>query len=122
MAQVNPLAPPSVNPLSQMPEQPYRPQNPSYGKRPDGTIKGTGWLGELKMRDGSNNVATEMTIGVNLDGQETNIPMIVPTLAPDELDHLLKGGKPTKQIVDKAVQHAISQMRNGQSPYYQDGQ
>jgi hypothetical protein len=89
----------------------------NWGNRPDGSSKGTGWLGALNMQDGSNKLATEMTIGVSIDGREMNIPMLVPTLAKEEIDYLLKGGKPNKVIVDKAVKHAISRMQSQQSPY-----
>lgn len=39
----------------------------NYGKRPDGTMKGTGWLGELKMQDGSDSVATELSAGYEIE-------------------------------------------------------
>lgn len=91
----------------------------NYGKRPDGTNKGTGFLGELKMKDGSGNVATEMTIGVNLDGKETNIPAIVPTLSQEQLEYLLKGGEISKRpdIIRTAVAHAKDRIAKGLSPY-----
>lgn len=88
-----------------------------YGKRPDGTNKGSGFLGELKMRDGSNSVATEMSIGVDIDGKEMLVPMIVPTLSEQELNHLLSGGKPTPEIVGKAARHAAERVSAGKSPF-----
>lgn len=88
---------------------------PGYGLRPDGTKKGNGWLGPLKMKDGS--VMTELTMGVNIDGMETDIPTIVPTLSKQEIDHLLSGKPATDAIVDKAVSHAKMRMAQGFSPY-----
>ena len=89
-----------------------------YGKRPDGTQKGPGFLGELKRPDGD--ISTELSIGVGFDGKETLIPLIVPTLSGPEIDTLLnlkKGEKPPKEIVDKAIDHAKSRMSKGLSPF-----
>lgn len=86
-----------------------------FGKREDGTNKGLGFLGKIEMNDGS--VMTEMSIGVKIDGKETLIPSIVPTLSKEEIDHLAKGGKVTDAIVKKAVTHAKSRMKDGLSPF-----
>ena len=86
-----------------------------YGLRKDGTKKSSGWKGELKRPDGG--VSTELSIGVNLDGKEMEIPSIVPTSTKDELDYLLNGGQMTKEIADKAVEHAIKRMKEGKSPF-----
>lgn len=93
----------------------YIPQEKSFGNRADGTPKGSGFLGVLKRPDGG--VSTEISVGVNLDGKEIEIPTLVPTLSKEEVDYLLGGGKPTKTIIDKAVSHAISRMKNGLSPF-----
>ena len=104
-----------------IPSSPVRPSNPNYGKRADGTEKGTGWLGELKMKDGSGNIATEVSVGVEINGKETQIPTIVPTLSKEELDYILKGGNPikNKDILRKAIDHARKQIENNKSPYWQ---
>jgi hypothetical protein len=94
----------------------------SYGKRVDGTWKGSGWLGELKMQDGSDNVATELSAGYEVDGKERLMPLIVPTLSKDELDVLLRGEKPTKEIFDKAYDHGLGQIKAGKSPFANDGE
>lgn len=91
-----------------------------YGARIDGTKKGTGFFGEMKRPDGS--VSTELSIGVNFGGKETQIPALVPTLDKAEIDYLLNGGAPTKAIVDKAAQFAIQRMRSGLSPFAGDGE
>ncbi len=90
---------------------------PNYGLRENGTPKGKGWLGELPMQDGSNKVATELSIGVDFDGKETLIPSIVPTLNQEELTHLLSGGEPTPEIINKAVEHARQFISIGKSPF-----
>lgn len=86
-----------------------------YGLREDGTKKGPGFLGELKRPDG--NVSTELSIGVEFDGREREIPMLVPTLTKKEVDHLLEGGKPTDEIVDKAVAHARKRISDGKDVF-----
>lgn len=88
-----------------------------YGLRPDGTPKGPGFLGELKMNDGSGKVATEISIGVEIDGKETLIPSIVPTLTKEELGSLLDGKKPSQAIVKKAADYARERIAAGKSPF-----
>ena len=87
----------------------------AYGKRTDGSQKGFGWLGELPMQDGR--VMTEMSLGVNLDGKDHNIPAIVPTLTPEEIAHLAAGNPANDEIVKKAVEHAKKRLSEGKSPY-----
>ena len=89
--------------------------HPQYGLRADGTIKGPGFLGALKRPDGK--VSTELSIGVNIGGKEVEIPVLVPTLTEDEINYLLKGGRPTKEIVNKAVAHARKRIEEGKSPF-----
>lgn len=91
----------------------------NYGTRHDGTPKASGYFGELGRPDG--NISTELSIGVNIDGKEIEIPTLVPTLTEDERDSLLAGGEITREVVDKAVSHALSRMREGASPFSQGG-
>jgi len=86
-----------------------------WGLRADGTKKGPGYLGTLSRPD--KKVSTELSIGVNFDGKETEIPSLVPTLSQKEIDYLLAGGKPTSAIVGKAVAHARTRMSAGKSPF-----
>lgn len=83
--------------------------------RNDGTRKGMGFLGPLRGKDGR--TTTELSIGVNLGGKEMDIPSIVPTLHPLEVQHLLNGGDMTDAIVQKAVDHAQMRMKQGKSPF-----
>lgn len=86
-----------------------------YGTRADGTQKGDGWLGPLKTKDGR--VSTEISVGVEIDGKEVEIPTLVPTLSSDEVQYLLDGGEPSPAIVEKAVEHAKKRISDGKSPF-----
>lgn len=76
----------------------------NFGLRPDKTQKGEGFFGQLEMKDGG--IMTELSIGVNLDGEEILIPSIVPSLSKEELDNLLSGGEITDEIFNKAIEFA----------------
>lgn len=89
-----------------------------YGLRKDGTTKGRGWMGPIKTADGS--IMTEKSIGVNFDGKETLIPLIVPTLNLLEIEKL-KGNKPiTQEMIKKAVNFAKQRMSEGKSVWAED--
>lgn len=93
-----------------------------YGTRSDGTPKGKGYFGELKMNDGSGKVATEISVKFDdvLGGAE--IPTLVPTLSESEKQYLLKGNKPTKEIELKAIKHAEERASKGLSPFVDGGE
>ena len=99
-----------------------------FGLRPDGTKKGLGYFGVLKRPDGK--VSTELSIGVEFDGKETEIPSLVPTLNKDEINYLLTSKlepsmwkTPTgKVIVGKAVEHAKKRIAEGKSPFAEEGE
>lgn len=89
-------------------------QDYGYGKRADGTNKGTGFLGELKRPDGR--VSTELSIGVNIGGKDMEIPTLVPTLDKSEIDYLLRmkqGDSIPKEIINKAVSFAKQRINSG---------
>ena len=98
------------------------------GDRMDGTKKGPGFLGPLKMTDGSGKTMTELDIGVHPsdlglppgpDGyiDDILIPSIVPTLTKTEINHLRSGGRVTPEIIKKAVEHAKKRIADGKSPF-----
>lgn len=91
-----------------------------FGKRLDGTPKGTGWLGVLPMQDGSNRVATEMSTSFDYGNGDTLVPLLNPLLSQDEVQHLLKGGEPTENILNKAGQFGFERLRQGKSPFITD--
>jgi hypothetical protein len=93
--------------------------------RPDGTTKGNGFLGPLQRPDGR--VSSEISIGVNVDGREMDIPTLVPTLTPQERQWLLTNDNSDPRaipqpIVDKAVAHARKRLASGLSPFADGGQ
>ncbi len=85
------------------------------GKRADGTLKGDGYFGSLPAHGGMH--SSEISVGVEIDGKEIEIPTMVPTLTKKELDLLLRGERPTDQIVDKAVEYARKRIKDGKSPF-----
>ncbi len=87
-----------------------------FGQRPDGSFKGPGFFGVLERPDGG--VSTELSIGVEIDGKEHEIPTLVPNLSHEEIDYLLAGYEPTEEIVTKAVDHARGRIDSGKSPFY----
>lgn len=91
----------------------------TWDRRADGSQKGDGFLGVLTRPDGS--VSSEISIGVNLDGKEVEIPTLVPTLTPQEVDALLKldvsKGKVPDAIIGKAVAYARQRASAGK-PYF----
>lgn len=91
-----------------------------FGNRADGTKKGTGFFGLLKRPDGA--VSTELSVGVEIDGRETEIPLLVPSLSKDEIDFLLGGGEPTEEIMSKAFEFAVGRIKGGKSPFAGNGE
>lgn len=98
---------------------------PNYGKRPDGSNKGRGYLGEIKRPDGS--VMTEVTTGIEIDGKEMDIPLITKYSTKEDIEYLkkadIKGNDFYKNmpagLVDRAVQHALDRKKAGK-PIYAD--
>jgi hypothetical protein len=107
-------------PAKVTPPAPKRPPTlevPAYGKRQDGSYKGPGFFGPVngtgKLKG---KTVTEYTIGVPINGTETEIPSIVPTLTRTELDTIKSGGM-TPEIVAKATKHAQERIAQGRSPF-----
>ena len=88
-----------------------------YGLRRDGTPKGNGYFGALKNANGD--TVTEFSVGVNIDGEEIDIPTLVPTLNEEEKQQVLDAsaglGELPDVIVRKAADHAKSRMAAGKS-------
>ena len=82
--------------------------------RPDGSIKGRGYLGPLKNARGE--TMTEYSMGIGLGGQEVDVPSLVPTLTPEEINYILnmQDGMPIPpSIAQKAADHARMRMSQG---------
>ena len=88
-----------------------------YGKHLDGTDKGTGFFGELAKPN--HDVSTELSIGVELDGKEILMPLLVPTLTNQELRDVLSG-VPSKSAYRKAIEHGMIRLQQGRSPFADD--
>lgn len=93
-----------------------------WQKRPDGTQKGQGWLGLLRRPDGG--VSSEISIGVELNGKERDIPLLVPSLKRSEVDKVLslKTDENFNQnlpdsIKQKAVAFARQRIAQGKDPF-----
>ena len=93
-------------------------------KRTDGSTKGNGFLGVLPIKypDGSTGVAAEYSVGVNMDGQEVEVPTLVPTLTPEETNlmvtDIIPGRKQVPEpIMKKAIEHARGRIGQGLSPF-----
>ena len=100
------------------------PNKGGFGLREDGTRKGNGWLGPLQMKGGK--TATEISMGVEINGKDFLIPSMVPTLNRKEVDYLLNQDELSpamwetpigKSIFRKAVDHAKKRLSNGESPF-----
>jgi len=96
------------------------PDPSQWGTRADGSAKGDGFLGPMKRPDGK--VSSEISIGVNIDGKEVEIPTMVPTLSPSERQWLLTNdiSDPSKipmSIQQKAVDFAKPRIAAGKSPF-----
>ncbi|MHC4635686.1 MAG: hypothetical protein ACYSYU_10845, partial [Planctomycetota bacterium] len=90
---------------------------------PTGRQKGPGYFGTLDLPGGD--VSTEYSIGVNLDGRETEIPTLVPTLTEEELSLMVNDIIPNKKeipevIINKAISHARQRLSEGKGPFMED--
>ena len=93
--------------------------------RSDGSLKSArGYLGPMvSLRDGK--TMSEFTVGVQINGQEVNVPSMVPTLSPEEVEmlrNILPGEPIPESIVRKAKDHALMRMEQGKNIFYQDGE
>lgn len=89
-----------------------------YGKRANGTEKGLGYFGEIPMVDGKH-IMTEMGANTTVDGEDIHYPLIHPNMTREEIDHLAAGKKPTKEMNDRALDHAMRRKAEGKDPFAQ---
>jgi len=118
--------PAQPNKATPQPLQPGQYDQSTWEKRPDGTTKGTGYLGVLQRPDGS--VSTEISVGLPINGKEMDIPTLVPGLTPQEVNWLLTTpvDRVAKELPDsirqKAIAHAKARIAMGLSPFKQDNE
>lgn len=110
---------PSKDGLSRLPN-PTAEEMARWDKRADGSQKGLGYFGLIGRPDGQ--YSSEISVGVNLGGKEMEIPTMVPGLTRAEMKHLIDGKDPTPAIIDKAVKHARSRIKDGKSVWAGDGE
>jgi len=93
--------------------------------RPDGTTKGSGWLGKLKTPNGKFTV-TEYSVGVEFDISPIVkfngiIPTLVPGLSKEQIDSVLLaaqlGTKVPDDVMEIAVEHAKKRLSQGKSVF-----
>jgi hypothetical protein len=100
-------------------------ENTDYGLRKDNTRKGYGFFGPISMRDANgrilpNQFATEISVGVNINGKEVEIPTLVPSLSSEERMWLTTVGNDPRNnpaIMNKAIKNAQSRIAKGLSPF-----
>ena len=89
-----------------------------FGQRHSGEgVKGKGYFGMLPHVGGS--FSSELSSEADINGKNTEHPLIVPTLNAAELQHLLSGNDPTPEIYKKAQDYAAQRIDQGKSPFAQ---
>lgn len=84
-----------------------------YGYRADGSAKQRGFLGPLTGADGDQ--MTEFSVGFDGVG---DIPSLIPTLHPAELNYILQKQEVPVSVDAKLLKHAQERKALGKSPYW----
>lgn len=97
------------------------PDKSTWDKRTDGSEKGMGWLGLRQRPDGT--VSSEISVGLEVNGKEMDVPVMVPGLTKDEVHWLLTtpveqiAHKLPRSIAEKASDFAKARIAEGKSPF-----
>ena len=96
-----------------------------YGFRYNSTDKKqAGFYGEIPVGNGS--VATEFSVGQDINGKGVEMPSIVPGLTFDELEEIKQATVTNKQmspsIYEKALLHAKERLSQGKSTFWEPGE
>ena len=93
----------------------------TWSRRADGTEKGYGFLGPLRVPGTQHDVATEYSIGTKIGGKDVEIPTLVPTLTRAEVDRTLQAiadhKMPPEGVVKKAIEFALERAKEGK-PFF----
>lgn len=95
----------------------------TYGLRASGEPKGEGYFGALKRPDGQ--FSSELSIGVEIDGKEMEIPSLVPTLTGAEVKQMLAlkdGEEPPRAVIAKAIAYARERLAAGKPVFAAAGE
>jgi hypothetical protein len=101
--------------------------DPSMYRRDGSTKSAKGFLGPVENK-AQGGTMTEVSVGIEIEGKEMEVPTMVPTLTPEEIDTLanmqLEGNAKNipQSIIIKAKEHAIKRLKEGKSVYYVDGE
>lgn len=89
--------------------------------RSDGSRKSQrGFLGP-KENVNTGETMTEFSIGIKIDGEETEIPSMIPGLTDEEIQAITRGEMPDS-IPPKAKEFALKRRAEGKPYFYQDGE
>lgn len=97
--------------------------NGKYGRRPDGTLKGDGWMGVQNATDKNGNPikVTEYSVGVNINGTEMDIPTLIPGMSQADVNRVVQAAandeSPPADIVKRATEFAQKRVSAGLSPF-----
>ena len=93
------------------------PKDPS-SYRPDGSLKGPGFLGVYKNPKGQN--VTEYSVGIEIDGKEMDVPSLVPGLSPEQISSIVNTGQIPESAMNVIEDHARSRISEGKSVFADD--
>jgi hypothetical protein len=83
-----------------------------YGLRNSGEgVKGKGYFGLLPTSEGG------FSSEISMHDDTGEFPLLVPTLTKKEVDYLLMGNDPTKEIIEKAMDWSSQRRSKGLSPF-----
>lgn len=75
----------------------------------DSPIKGNGYYGILRRKDGSNERSSEISIGIEVNGNKYHVPTMVPGLTKEQLNYLLKTPEDQIYTSNKKLMSQIEQ-------------
>jgi len=85
-----------------------------------GIIKGPGFQGSFTNPEGQD--VTEFSVGIPINGQETNIPSIVEDTTPEEINSIVNSATVPESAMRKAQLSAENRIGQGQSPFLEIGE
>jgi len=92
--------------------------NSNWGTRyEDGSAKGTGWLGGIRMPVEYGQFIPSYMTELGASDDNMMYPLITPNLTPMEINYLRMGNEPTGNIWDKAFEHAQKMKKEGKDTF-----